>query len=176
MYNFRWRSKSKFLPTRPSTSTPCLRCPCRPCCPERRTCISGCCPSERTWHQTIQPPERLYNDNNGRIPRSSDTRPIWFIAQIVKRCLQHDFVARVNWRQLILGSGLVVQVVSALLRCNWQDFNWHDASRGRSAIAELLALCAMHETSTRHDTGDVLVRFTAFYSVLQTLFTSISCR
>ena len=22
--------------------------------------------------------------------------------------------------------------------CNWQDFNWHDASRGPSAIAELL--------------------------------------
>ena len=34
-------------------------------------------------------------------------------------------------------SGLVVQVVSALLRGNWQDFNWHDASRGPSAIAEL---------------------------------------
>ena len=35
-------------------------------------------------------------------------------------------------------SGLVVQVVSTLLRGNWQDFNWHDASRGPSAIAELL--------------------------------------
>ena len=35
-------------------------------------------------------------------------------------------------------SGLVVQVVSALLRGNWQDFNWHNASRGHSAIAELL--------------------------------------
>ena len=33
---------------------------------------------------------------------------------------------------------LVVQVVSALLRGSWQDFNWHDASRGPSAIAELL--------------------------------------
>ena len=33
---------------------------------------------------------------------------------------------------------LVVWVVSALLRGNWQDFNWHDASRGPSAIAELL--------------------------------------
>jgi len=54
------------------------------------------------------------------------------------RCLQHDFVARVNQRQLILGSGLVVQVISALLRDIWQDFNWHDASRGPSAIAELL--------------------------------------
>jgi len=32
--------------------------------------------------------------------------------------------------------------VSALLRGNWQDFNWHDASRGPSAIAELLVqLC-----------------------------------
>jgi len=28
--------------------------------------------------------------------------------------------------------------VSALLRGYWQDFNWHDASRGPSAIAELL--------------------------------------
>ena len=28
-------------------------------------------------------------------------------------------------------------VVSALLRGNWQDFNWHDALRGPSAIAEL---------------------------------------
>jgi len=37
-------------------------------------------------------------------------------------------------------SGLVVQVVSALLRGNWQDFNWHDASHGPSAIAELLVL------------------------------------
>jgi len=37
--------------------------------------------------------------------------------------------------------GLVVQVVSALLRGNWQDFNWHDASRGPSLIAELH--CAM---------------------------------
>ena len=30
------------------------------------------------------------------------------------------------------------RVVSALLRGNWQDFNWHDASHGPSAIAELL--------------------------------------
>ena len=27
---------------------------------------------------------------------------------------------------------------TALLHGNWQDFNWHDASRGPSAIAELL--------------------------------------
>ena len=39
-------------------------------------------------------------------------------------------------------SGLVVQVVSALLHSNWQDLNWHDASRGFSAIAELLVLSA----------------------------------
>ena len=37
-------------------------------------------------------------------------------------------------------SGLVVQVVSALLRGNWQDFNWHDASRSHSAIAALLVI------------------------------------
>ena len=37
-----------------------------------------------------------------------------------------------------LFSGLVVQVVFALLRGNWQDFNWHDASRCPSTIAELL--------------------------------------
>ena len=36
------------------------------------------------------------------------------------------------------GSGLVVQVVSALLCGSGQDFNCHDASRGPSAIAELL--------------------------------------
>ena len=35
-------------------------------------------------------------------------------------------------------SGLVVQVVSALLLGSWQYFNWHNASRGPSAIAELL--------------------------------------
>jgi len=29
-------------------------------------------------------------------------------------------------------------VVSALLRGSWQDFNWHNASRGQSTIAELL--------------------------------------
>jgi len=37
-------------------------------------------------------------------------------------------------------SRLVVQVVSALLRGNSRDFNWHDASRGPSAIAELLVV------------------------------------
>jgi len=43
-------------------------------------------------------------------------------------------------------SGLVVRVVSALLRGNWPDFNSHDASRGPSAIAELFVLPrdAMH--------------------------------
>jgi len=30
------------------------------------------------------------------IPPSSDARPLQFIAQIVKCCLQHDFVTRVN--------------------------------------------------------------------------------
>ena len=38
----------------------------------------------------------------------------------------------------LICSGLVIQVVYALLRGNWQYFNWHDASRGPSAIAELL--------------------------------------
>jgi len=41
-------------------------------------------------------------------------------------------------------SGLVVQVVSALLRGNWQDFNWHDASRGPSAIVELFVRLKVH--------------------------------
>ena len=35
-----------------------------------------------------------------------------------------------------------VQVVSALLHGNWQDFNWHDASRRPSAIAELRVCCS----------------------------------
>ena len=33
---------------------------------------------------------------------------------------------------------------TALLRGNWQDFNWHDASRGPSAIAELLVGSSCH--------------------------------
>ena len=36
----------------------------------------------------------------------------------------------------------LVQVVSALLHGNWQDFNWHDASRGPLAIAEHLVSLA----------------------------------
>ena len=48
-------------------------------------------------------------------------------------------------------SGLVIQIVSALLHGNWQDFNWHDASRGPSAIAELLVLLSWLTI------GDVLV-------------------
>jgi len=42
--------------------------------------------------------------------------------------------------ELILGSGLVVQVVSASLHGNWQDFNGHSTSHGPSAIAELLVV------------------------------------
>ena len=37
-----------------------------------------------------------------------------------------------------LCSGFVVHVVPALLCRSWQDFHWHVASRGLSAIAELL--------------------------------------
>jgi len=45
-----------------------------------------------------------------------------------------------------------MSAVSALLRGNWQDFNWHDASRGPSAIAELLvnvelSSCQLFEVS-----------------------------
>ena len=47
-------------------------------------------------------------------------------------------------------SGLVVQVVSALLRGNWQDFNWHDASCGPSAIAELLDSIKLYAIVNRH--------------------------
>jgi len=35
-------------------------------------------------------------------------------------------------------SGIVVHVVPTLLCSSWQEFDWHIASRGRSAIAELL--------------------------------------
>ena len=53
-------------------------------------------------------------------------------------CLLHiALLYRFNFMTSIC-SGLVVQVVSALLRGNWQDFKWHDASLGHSAIAELL--------------------------------------
>ena len=40
-------------------------------------------------------------------------------------------------------SGLVIQVVSALLRGSWQDFNLHNASPGPSAIAVLLVFIVM---------------------------------
>ena len=46
-------------------------------------------------------------------------------------------------------SELVVQVVSALLRGSWQDFNWHDASRRPSAIAELLPPNQHHQKHWR---------------------------
>ena len=36
-------------------------------------------------------------------------------------------------------TNFITSICSGLvLHCNWQDFNWHDASRGPSAIAELL--------------------------------------
>jgi len=38
---------------------------------------------------------------------------------------------------------------TALLDGNWQDFNWHDASRGPSAIAELLVKSVVHETGVQ---------------------------
>jgi len=48
-----------------------------------------------------------------------------------------------------------LRVASALLRGNWQDFNWHDALRGPSTIAELLvyrpdALPAAQPTASKH--------------------------
>ena len=33
--------------------------------------------------------------------------------------------------------------------CNWQDFNWHDASRGPSAIAELFVCFVLLRTCSR---------------------------
>jgi len=53
-------------------------------------------------------------------------------------CLLHiALLYRFNFITSIC-SGLVIQVVYALFRCNWQEFNCHDASRGHLAIAELL--------------------------------------
>ena len=49
-------------------------------------------------------------------------------------------------------------IVSALLCGNWQDFNWHDASRGSSEIAELLVTCAV-------DWVDLYVRFWAHVKI-----------
>jgi len=43
-------------------------------------------------------------------------------------------------------SGLVVQVVSALSRGNWQDFNWHNALCGLSAIAVLFVSLSWDRT------------------------------
>ena len=53
-------------------------------------------------------------------------------------CLLHITSNYTSKFMTLIWSGLVVQVVSALLRGSWQDFNWHDASRGPLAIAELL--------------------------------------
>jgi len=44
----------------------------------------------------------------------------------------------------LFGICVVVRVVSALLRGNRQDFNWYEASRGPSAIAELLVKIQLH--------------------------------
>jgi len=52
-------------------------------------------------------------------------------------------------------SGLVVQLVSALLRGNWQDFNLHDASRGHSAIAEFLIILVLLSSSLSVFTGAI---------------------
>jgi len=53
---------------------------------------------------------------------------------------------------------IVVQVVSALLRGNRQDLNWHNASRGPSAIAELLVYTELisYFSSTKHQLIHVL--------------------
>jgi len=69
-------------------------------------------------------------------------------------------------------SGLVVQVVFALLRGNWQDFNWHNTSRGQSAIAELLVLrgctklqpIAMHESVWAWSTSCGVKLFTVVFT------------
>jgi len=53
-------------------------------------------------------------------------------------------------------SGLVVQVVSALLRGSWQDFNWQDALRGPSAIAELVNLYLLQLITMFYSTGDAI--------------------
>ena len=69
-------------------------------------------------------------------------------------CLLHIVpLSSANFRTSIR-SGLVVQVVSAVLRGNWQDFKAHgDASRGPSAIAELLVYTraggSMHVSNCR---------------------------
>jgi len=36
------------------------------------------------------------------VSQSSDARSLRFVAEIVKLCLQHDFVAQANLRQLVL--------------------------------------------------------------------------
>ena len=39
---------------------------------------------------------------------------------------------------------------TALLRDNWQDFNWHDVSRGPSAIAELLVFICQKNRNQKY--------------------------
>jgi len=53
--------------------------------------------------------------------------------------------------------------ISALLRGNWQDFNWHDASHGHSVIAELLDLYSLHCCQSRlYKVGCLTVSITVF--------------
>jgi len=81
----------------------------------------------------------------------ADSVASWLSAHCLSR-IASDYIS--NFIPSIW-SGLVVLVVSALLRGNWQDFIWHDASRGPSAIAELLvyrldALPAAQPTASKH--------------------------
>jgi len=64
-------------------------------------------------------------------------------------CLLHIGPPKPHNFMTSISSGLVVQVVSTLLCGNWQDFNWHDALRGPSAIAELLATSMVIGTTSR---------------------------
>jgi len=56
---------------------------------------------------------------------SSDTRPLYILYRTDRKRYYSTILSHgsVSDMQLILGSELVVQVVSALLRGNWQDFN-----------------------------------------------------
>ena len=74
---------------------------------------------------------------------SADSQPkstglIWGLAA-TQRSVNIHRMNRVNFRNDFGHDDSTINIVMAIIIIiNWQDFNWHDASRGPSEIDELL--------------------------------------
>jgi len=78
------------------------------------------------WYTQLDRRRFVYDTYNTM--KATRTRHGW-VHMFITHCLQLN---------LQLHNFDLFRTCTALLRGNWQDFNWHDASRGPSAIAELL--------------------------------------